>query len=102
MKQYTGMVRWGGPDRDTRRGWEKVACMVISMRKMAVDQAGRISAITASGELGRRIRDMGLVPGTEILIVGRAPLVDPVAVRMKGFTLSLRNNEADYIDVEAL
>ncbi len=76
--------------------------MVISMRKMAVDQAGRISAITASGELGRRIRDMGLVPGTEVLIVGRAPLVDPVAVRMKGFTLSLRNNEADYIDVEAL
>jgi len=76
--------------------------MVISMRKMAVDQPGRISAITASGELGRRIRDMGLVPGTEIMIVGRAPLVDPVAVRMKGFTLSLRNKEADSIDVEAL
>jgi ferrous iron transport protein A len=76
--------------------------MVISMRKMAVDQPGRIAAITASGELGRRIRDMGLVPGTEIMIVGRAPLVDPVAVRMKGFTLSLRNNEADSIDVEAL
>ena len=76
--------------------------MVISMRKMAVDQPGRIAAITASGELGRRIRYMGLVPGTEIMIVGRAPLVDPVAVRMKGFTLSLRNNEADSIDVEAL
>jgi len=76
--------------------------MVISMRKMAVDQPGRIAAITASGELGRRIRDMGLVPGTEIMVVGRAPLVDPVAVRMKGFTLSLRNNEADFIDVEAL
>ncbi len=76
--------------------------MVISMRKMAVDQPGRIAAITASGELGRRIRDMGLVPGTEIMIVGRAPLVDPVAVRMKGFTLSLRNKEADSIDVEAL
>lgn len=75
--------------------------MVVSMRKMTVNQPGRIHAITASGELGRRIRDMGLVPGTRLMVVGRAPLTDPVAVRMKGFTLSLRNNEADFIDVEA-
>jgi ferrous iron transport protein A len=45
---------------------------------------------------------MGLVPGTQLMGVGRAPLTDPVAVRMKGFTLSLRNSEADYISVEAL
>ncbi|WP_300161091.1 FeoA domain-containing protein [Solidesulfovibrio sp.] len=76
--------------------------MVTSMRQLAVNQKGCINAVTASGELGRRIRDMGLVPGTQLMVVGRAPLADPVAVRMKGFTLSLRNNEADYISVEAL
>jgi ferrous iron transport protein A len=32
--------------------------------------------------------------------MGRAPLRDPVALRVKGFTLSLRNNEADFIEVE--
>jgi ferrous iron transport protein A len=53
-----------------------------------------------AGELGRRIRDMGLVPGTEIKIQGRAPLYDPVALRVMGATLTLRNNEADYIEVE--
>ena len=53
-------------------------------------------------ELGRRIRDMGLVPGTRIKVIGRAPLTDPVEVRMKGFTLSLRNSEADSISVEVL
>ncbi|HCR12417.1 MULTISPECIES: FeoA family protein [Solidesulfovibrio] len=76
--------------------------MVTSMRQLAVNQRGCISAVTASGELGRRIRDMGLVPGTQLMVVGRAPLADPVAVRMKGFTLSLRNSEADFISVEAL
>ena len=76
--------------------------MVKSLRKMAVNQEGRISAVTAGGEMGRRIRDMGLVPGTRIMVVGRAPLVDPVALRMRGFTLSLRNSEADFITVEAL
>lgn len=72
----------------------------INLRKMKVNQTGRISSIQVNGELGRRIRDMGLTNGTEITIRGRAPLYDPVAVRVRGFTLSLRNSEADYIEVE--
>jgi ferrous iron transport protein A len=72
----------------------------INMREMKERQTGIIAAIKANGELGRRIRDMGLVPGTKITIQGRAPLYDPVALRVMGFTLTLRNNEADHIDVE--
>jgi ferrous iron transport protein A len=74
--------------------------MRINMRKMHDNQAGTISSIKVAGELGRRIRDMGLVPGTEIKIQGRAPLYDPVALRVMGATLTLRNNEADFIEVE--
>ena len=74
--------------------------MRIPMRKMQDNQSGIIKAVKAEGELGRRIRDMGLVPGTEIRIRGRAPLNDPVALRLMGFTLTLRNNEADFIEVE--
>ena len=74
--------------------------MRINMRNMHDNQAGIISSIKVAGELGRSIRDMGLVPGTEIKIQGRAPLYDPVALRVMGATLTLRNNEADYIEVE--
>ncbi|MDJ0986686.1 MAG: FeoA family protein [Desulfobacterales bacterium] len=74
--------------------------MRINMRNMSDNQAGTIASIKVAGELGRRIRDMGLVPGTEIKIQGRAPLNDPVALRVMGTTLTLRNNEADYIEVE--
>lgn len=70
------------------------------LRQMQVKQSGVIVAVNAKGELGRRIRDMGLVPGTELTVVGRAPLKDPVALRLRDFTLTLRNNEADYITVE--
>jgi len=73
---------------------------IINMRQMKDNQSGVISSIKANSELGRRIRDMGLVTGTEIKIKGRAPLYDPVALRLMGFTLTLRNNEADFIDVE--
>jgi ferrous iron transport protein A len=72
----------------------------INLRQMKPKQTGTIVAISAQGELGRRIRDMGLVPGTRLTVQGRAPLYDPVALRLMGFTLTLRNSEADYIDVE--
>jgi ferrous iron transport protein A len=72
----------------------------IKIRNMQVNQEGTILSVKVAGELGRRIRDMGLVPGTAIKIQGRAPLYDPVALRVKGFTLTLRNSEADHIEVE--
>ena len=71
----------------------------INIRQMQVNQEGTIASVKVGGELGRRLRDMGLVPGTAIRIQGRAPLKDPVALRVKGFTLTLRNNEADHIEV---
>ena len=73
---------------------------IISLRQMADDQSGIIRKIKPGGEMARRIREMGIVPGAEIVIIGRAPLKDPVAVKIKDFTLTLRNNEADYILVE--
>ncbi len=67
---------------------------------MAKGQKGKIHRVTASGELGRRIRDMGLIPGTSFWVQGRAPLKDPVAIRIRNFTLTLRNNESDFIEAE--
>lgn len=73
---------------------------IIPLRQLDKGRQARIVAVGAVGELGRRIRDMGLVPGAEVEVVGRAPLRDPVALRLKGFTLSLRNSEADFVTVQ--
>jgi ferrous iron transport protein A len=73
---------------------------LVRMREMAENQSGIIRKVSASGEMGLRVREMGLVPGTPIQIAGRAPLKDPVAVRIRDFILTLRNNEADHILVE--
>lgn len=74
--------------------------MITSLREMQINKRGIIKKITASGELGKRIRDMGIVVGTEFIITGKAPLYDPVALKMKGFIITLRNREADYIMCE--
>ena len=70
------------------------------MREMSDNQTGIIKRVYATGDMGRRLREMGLVPDSPIRIQGRAPLKDPVAIKIKDFVLTLRNNEADHILVE--
>lgn len=72
----------------------------IILREMKAKQSGTITAVKVGGDLGRRIREMGLVPGTAITVIGRAPLKDPVALRLLGYSITLRNSEADHIAVE--
>ena len=52
------------------------------------------------GQQGRRIMDMGVTPGVEIKVVKTAPLGDPVEVRVRGYELSLRKDEAAQVQVE--
>jgi len=70
------------------------------MREMSDNQKGIIRKVSATGDMGRRIREMGLVKDTPIQIQGRAPLKDPVAVKIRDYVLTLRNNEASNILVE--
>jgi ferrous iron transport protein A len=71
-----------------------------TLRVLKPGERAVITKVTIGGELGRRIRDMGLVPGTRIQVLGRAPLKDPVEVKVRGYNLTLRNNEADHILVD--
>ena len=74
----------------------------MNLRELPLGKKAKILTVEARGEMNRRIRDMGLLPGSTVSIVGRAPLRDPVAVRLSGVTISLRNSEADFIKVETL
>jgi len=74
----------------------------ISLRQLQPGQKALVTRITTRGELGRRLRDMGIVPGTPLVVIGRAPLKDPVEIKLRGYNLTLRNNEADNILVELL
>ncbi len=67
------------------------------LRDLKKGDSAIVDKITAEDELGRRIRDLGIIKGAEIYIVGEAPLYDPVAIKVNDNVLTLRNNEADYI-----
>lgn len=72
----------------------------LTLRQLEPNQRATVVKVGTGGELGRRMRDMGLVAGTPIMVIGRAPLKDPVEIKLRGYNLTLRNNEADFIEVK--
>ena len=62
-------------------------------------KAGERAVITEfeSSELEIKLMEMGCLPGEEIIVEQIAPLGDPISVRISGYSLSLRKNEADQI-----
>jgi Fe2+ transport system protein FeoA len=65
-------------------------------------RATRVVSIDCARPLRCRLMEMGLLPGTEVVVLGRAPLGDPLRVKVRGYLLSLRDNEASSITVEPL
>jgi ferrous iron transport protein A len=47
-----------------------------------------------------RLLEMGLTPGVEVLVVGQAPLGDPLELEVRGYRLSVRKSEAARVEVE--
>ena len=61
---------------------------------------GKVVKITGGGHLKHRLMEMGLVRGTVVTVKKLAPLGDPIEIELKGYSLSLRRQEADKILVE--
>jgi len=62
-------------------------------------EGGVVSKVVGDREVRRRLLDMGLTRGTEVIVVRRAPLGDPVEFLLKGYNLSLRKRESENVYV---
>ena len=70
------------------------------LSEMKVGEKGKISRVGGSGQVNRRILDMGVIPQSTVEIERVAPMGDPIWIRIKGYSLSLRKEEAANISVE--
>ena len=73
-------------------------------RKMTIDdltmgQSGVISQVGGEGPLRCRLLDMGLIPRTEVTLQKIAPMGDPIQIRVRGYELTLRIEDAKKIEV---
>lgn len=77
--------------------------MMTSLKMLATGDSGRIVGFDQTGGAYRKkLLAMGLTPGTEFTITRFAPMGDPVEIKLRGFSLSLRKNEASVLLIEKL
>lgn len=75
--------------------------MAISLKNLKVGDLGKIVGFEQSGKAYRkRLLAMGLTPGTNFSVTRYAPLGDPIEIKLRGFSLTLRKNEADVLLIE--
>ncbi|AGA69824.1 Fe2+ transport system protein A [Desulfitobacterium dichloroeliminans LMG P-21439] len=72
---------------------------MINLRDVKVGQSVTVVKLHGQGPIKRRIMDMGITKGTEILVRKVAPLGDPIEVNVRGYELSLRKDDAANIEV---
>jgi len=74
--------------------------MQTTLSNLRNGQQASIVRVGQVGPIRRRLIDMGAVAGTPVMVVKVAPLGDPIEVKIKGYSLTLRKEEAAAIEVE--
>lgn len=77
--------------------------MTASLKTLTTGDSGRILGFDKTGSAYRKkLLAMGLTPGTEFTVTRFAPMGDPVEIKLRGFSLSLRKNEASILLIEKI
>ena len=72
----------------------------MTLDELPAGTRAEITAVGGEGALRCRLLDMGLIPGTAVAVTKLAPLGDPMELRVRGYSLSLRKEDARMIGVE--
>jgi ferrous iron transport protein A len=77
--------------------------MVMSLKSLVIGDLAKIVGFEPSGRAYRKkLLAMGLTPGTEFSVTRFAPMGDPVEIKLRGFALTLRKDEASVLQIEKL
>ena len=66
------------------------------------NRARIVGLASGNSHYRKRLLAMGLIPGTEFVVSRIAPLGDPIEIKVRGFALSLRMNEANILKIEEI
>lgn len=74
----------------------------MRLNEMSPGDIGQVRDMTAAGPLGQRLMDLGFYPGADVRVVRNAPLIDPVEIELDGYHVTLRHEEASWVEIEAV
>ena len=71
----------------------------MTLKELGVGKSGVITAVGGEGVLRCRLLEMGLIPNTKVTVQKIAPMGDPMEIRLRGYELTLRLDDAAKIDI---
>lgn len=71
----------------------------MKLTDLKIGDSKTITKVGGEGALRHRLLEMGIIPGTKIEITKKAPFGDPIQIHIRGYELSIRKEDADYIEV---
>ena len=71
----------------------------LYLNSLDTGQTATVGESRHTGEMRRRLQDIGLIRGTPVVCVGRSPLGDPSAFRIRGAVIALRNRDTALIEI---
>lgn len=74
--------------------------MEKTLAEMKPSESGVVKSLNAEGKIKRRLFDMGVTPGAEVVVRKLAPLGDPMEITIRNYQLSLRKAEAACVVME--
>ena len=74
----------------------------MTLDELTIGERGKVSKVGGSGALRQHFLDMGVIPDTVIEIVKFAPTGDPVEIKLHGYELTIRREDAAKIEIEAV
>ncbi len=74
--------------------------MECELSNLEIGSTGIVKMVSGAGKVRRRLFDMGVTPGASIYVKKKAPLGDPIEISIRGYSLSLRKEEAMFVIVE--
>ena len=77
-----------------------ISLSAVPMSALHPGERATVRGIAVDGDMRRRLQDIGLIRGTPIECVGRSPLGDPTAFRIRGAVIALRRADTAQIRVE--
>ena len=83
----------------TRERHEKLSGRLADL---APGGRGIVRRLSGEPKILRRLMELGFVPGTQVELVRRAPMGDPIELRIRDTHFSLRRSEANRIDVDPI
>lgn len=72
---------------------------MLTLANLEIGAVAKVKNVIGDNAISKRLMEMGIVPGVLIKVIKNAPFGDPIEIRVRGYNLAMRRNEAESIEI---